>query len=63
MPDAERYRIEMVNPVDVILRELADKRVTQESVALTYYFIMRQEPNAQAQGKALLASRQRASKC
>jgi hypothetical protein len=46
MPDAERYRVELVNPVDLIFRDLADGRVTQESVAITYAFIMRQEPDA-----------------
>lgn len=42
----DRWRIEMVDPVSVIFRELADPQVTQASVALTYAFIMRQEPHA-----------------
>lgn len=38
-------RIELVNPQKVILEEIAGG-ATQESVALTYAFIIRQEPNA-----------------
>ena len=36
-------RIELHNPQQVILREIADPRITQRSVALTYAFIIRQE--------------------
>jgi len=36
--------IELYNPQEVILRELADPRITQDSVAVTYAFILRQEP-------------------
>lgn len=36
---------EMVNPVGVIMREIADPRMTQASVALTYAFVMRQLGN------------------
>lgn len=36
--------IELSNPQEIILRELADPRITQDSVALTYAFILRQEP-------------------
>jgi hypothetical protein len=38
--------IEMVNPVGVIMEELADRRMGQRTVALTYAYIIRQEPNA-----------------
>ena len=37
-------RIEMHNPQAVLLQELELPGVTQESVALTYAFILRQEP-------------------
>jgi hypothetical protein len=40
------YDIEMDDPVGTIFRELEDRRVTQNSIALTYCFIMRQEPKA-----------------
>ena len=39
-------RIEMHDPQAVILREIAEGR-PQRSVALTYAFIMRQEPDAE----------------
>lgn len=35
--------IEMFQPQQVILEEIADKRVTQRSVVLTYGFVIRQE--------------------
>lgn len=38
-------RIELVNPQKVILEEIAGG-ASQESVALTYAFIIRQEPHA-----------------
>lgn len=37
-------RIDLHNPQEIILREIADPRITQDSVALTYAFILRQEP-------------------
>lgn len=39
-------RIEMHNPVGQLLNELTLPGITQASAALTYAFIMRQEPNA-----------------
>lgn len=36
-------RIELVDPESVIMEELADRRSTQESVALTYAAIIRQQ--------------------
>lgn len=38
-------KIEMVNPCEVFWREIEDPLITQGSIALTYAFIMRQEPD------------------
>ncbi len=50
MHDAEVARPELVDPLDdpvgLIFRELADPRIRQESVALTYALIIRQEQSA-----------------
>lgn len=35
-------RIEMVDPQGVILREIADRRLTRDDVAMTYAFCLRQ---------------------
>ena len=37
-----KLTIEMDDPVGTIFRELPDKRITQESIALTYAFIWAQ---------------------
>lgn len=37
---------EMVDPVGVIMREIADPRITQASVAITYAFVIRQLGNS-----------------
>lgn len=37
-------KIEMVNPQEVIMREIADPRMTQKDIAVTYAFIIRQKP-------------------
>ena len=38
--------IEMHDPEGVILREIADPRMTQDDIALTYAFVMRQRGDA-----------------
>lgn len=38
-------RMEMVNPQEIILYEISSG-ATQKNVAMTYAFILRQEPNA-----------------
>lgn len=51
--------IELHNPQELILREIADSRITQESVALTYAFILRQEPKTADWAKINAAIMQR----
>ena len=41
-----KLTIEMHNPVGQIMDELAMKEITQASVAITYAFVMAQEPDA-----------------
>ena len=35
-------RVELVDPQDTLMREIADKRMTRDDVAMTYAFALRQ---------------------
>jgi hypothetical protein len=39
-------KIELHDPVGQLMLEVADRRMKQRDVAVTYAFIMRQQPNA-----------------